>query len=229
MRRVLACAFPFLVACSHEPPPQAWPAGEYCVLRDAERCPKATNGVFEEGQIVIDNDNGMMLERSHGSSRRLEDNDNDGLLSLEVCCGSFEDTGEAFPNESFVVLAGGSLGAIQCPAGFTPGSVFIDAEDSEFLGDEADSYIAGNVGATTIEMNRNVDIAVCESGPNLGGVAMPDAWYCVIGGRGGCPEGFSSGSITSFDETSGNKNELTGTIGGITQLGAETNFPVCCY
>jgi len=52
--------------------------------------------------------------------------------------------------------------------------------------------------------------------------------YCVFGGRGGCPDGFSTGSITSYDESSGNINEITGTVGGITQPGASTSFPVCC-
>ncbi len=228
MRRVIA--FAFLFACSNPTPPQPWPAGEYCVLRDGG-CPRATNGVFEEGSIVIDTDSGMMLEGTHGSSKEHRDDDDDGLLSIEVCCGSFEDTGESFPNESFVVLAGGSAtGVVTCPANFTPGSVFIDAEDNESFGDDANSFVEGNVGASTITVQRNVDIIVCESGANLDGIEMPRASYCVFGGRGGtCPEGFSSGSITSYDEGSGNTNELTGTVGGITQPGARTSFPVCCY
>jgi hypothetical protein len=227
MRRVVALVF--LVACSNTPPPQAWPAGNYCVLRDEGSCPLATNGVFEEGSIVIDTDNGMMVERAHGASRRLEEDDHDGLLSIEVCCGTFSDAGESFPNESFVVLAGGSAtGAVSCPAGFTPGSVFIDAEDHEAFGDDAGSYIAGSVGASTITANRNVDIIVCESGSNLDGIEMPRASYCVFGGRGACPDGFSTGSITSYDESSGNTSEITGTVGGITQSGASTSFPVCC-
>ena len=228
MRRVIA--FVFLCACSNPLPPQPWPAGEYCVLRDAQSCPRATNGTFEEGQIVIDTDNGMMLDRPHGSSRESKQDEDDGLLSIEVCCGTFEDTGEAFPRESFVVLAGGSAtGQVLCPVGFTPGSVFIDAEDSEAFGDDAGSYITGIVGASTITAQRNVDVIVCEAGPTLDGFEMPRANYCVFGGRGGCPEGFSSGSITTYDEASGNTNELTGTVGGITQPGASTQFPVCCY
>jgi hypothetical protein len=227
MRGVLA--FAFLFACSHETPPQAWPAGDYCVLRDGASCPKATNGTFEKGSIVIDTDNGMMLDRSHGASKQTSEDKQDGLLSIEVCCGSFDDTGEPFPNESFVVLAGGSAGgAVSCPAGFTPGSVFIDAEDSEAFGDDAGSYIMGSVGASTITVQRNVDVIVCESGSNLDGIEMPRASYCVFGGRGACPEDFSSGSITTYDEGSGNTNEITGTVGGITQTGASTTFPVCC-
>lgn len=223
-------AFVFLVACSNPPPPQAWPAGNYCVLRDGPSCPRATNGTFEEGAIVIDTDDGMLLQRSHGASHRTSEDEQDGLLSIEVCCGTFDDTGEAFPPESFVVLAGGSgAGAVSCPAGFTPGSVYIDAEDSEVFGDDADSHVIGNVGATTITMNRNVDIIVCEAGPNLDGAEMPRAPYCVFGGRGGCPDGFSSGSMETYDETSNNMGEITGTVGGITQPGAETSFPVCCY
>lgn len=226
MRRVFALVF--LFACNTAPPPQAWPAGNYCVLRDGGSCPRATNGEFQEGSIVIDTDAGMQLRGSHGASR--ETDQQDGLLSIEVCCGTFDDTGEAFPPESFVVLAGGvGAGAVSCPVGFTPGSVYIDAEDTEVFGDYANSSVSGSVGATTITVNRNVDMIVCESGANLGGVAMPRASYCVFGGRGGCPEGFSSGVIESYDETSGNKNELTGTVGGVTQQGAATTFPVCCY
>lgn len=222
------CAF--LVACSSAPPPQAWPAGEYCVLRDGPTCPRATNGQFEEGSIVIDTDNGMSLVPSHGASSEARENDNDGLLSIEVCCGSFADTGEAFPNASFVVLAGGSVtDGVSCPVGFTPGSVYIDAEDSEVFGDDAGSYVSGVTGASTIAGNRNVDIIVCEAGPDLGGKDMPWAPYCVFAGRDGCPAGFSDGSITSYDESEGNTDEITGTVGGIAQHGASTYFPVCCY
>ena len=228
MRRVLAAVF--LFACSNPPPPQAWPAGNYCVLRDGPSCPRATNGTFEKGSIVIDTDNGMSLERPYGASKESSSDEQDGLLSIEVCCGTFSDEGEAFPAESFVVLAGGSVTAtVSCPAGFTPGSVYIDAEDSEAFGDNADSHIIGNVGASTITDRRNVDVVVCEAGANLDGFEMPDASYCVIGGRAGCPIGFSAGKITSYDEASGNTNELTGTVGGITQPGASTSFPVCCY
>jgi len=229
MRRVIA--FSVLYACSSPLPPQPWPAGSYCVLRDGERCPRATNGEFEPGQIVIDTDNGMTLDGAHGSSRQLRDDDNDGLLSIEVCCGTFEDAGEAFPRESFVVLAGGTPGgAVSCPAGFTPGSVFVDAEDTEALGDDAESHTTGIVGATTITVQRNVDLIVCESGPSLDGFEMPRANYCVFGGRGeSCPAGFARGVMTTYDEASGNTNELTGTVGGITQPGASTEFPVCCY
>lgn len=228
MRGVFAAVF--LVACSNPLPPQPWPAGNYCVLRDGARCPSATNGTFEEGSIIIDSDEGFVLERSHGSSGRWSEDDNDGILAIEVCCGTFTDTGEAFPNESFVVIAGGApAGAAACPRGFTPGSVYIDAEDSEVFGDNADSQIIGSTGATTITMNRNVDIIVCEAGPDLDGVEMPRANYCVFGGRGSCPQGFSSGTMTTYDETTNNMNELTGTCGGIGQRGAETSFPVCCY
>jgi hypothetical protein len=216
-----------LIACSNAPPPQAWPAGNYCVLRDEGSCPLATNGVFEEGSIVIDTDNGMVVERAHGASNKLREDAQDGLLSIEVCCGIFDDTGASFPNESFVVLAGGSATA-SCPAGFTPGSVFIDAEDHEAFGDDAGSYVAGNVGASTITVNRNVDIMVCQAGSSLDGIEMPRASYCVFGGPGGCPDGFLEGSITSYDEASGNTNEITGSVGGITQSGASTTFPVCC-
>ena len=227
MRRVLALVF--LFACSNPPPPQAWPAGEYCVLRDGSGCPRATNGEFQKGSIVIDTDNGMSLERPHGASRESADDDDDGLLSIEVCCGSFSDEGEVFPREPFVVLAGGSAtGAVLCPAGFTPGSVYIDAEDTEAFGDDAGSYISGSVGASTITDRRNVDIIVCEAGPNLDGFEMPNAPYCVFGGRDGCPIGFSAGRITTYDEASGNTNELAGTVGGISQAGASTSFPVCC-
>lgn len=223
-------AFALATACSNPAPPQAWPAGEYCVLRDADNCPRATNGVFEEGSIVIDTDNGMVLDGPYGASRELRDDDQDGLLSIEVCCGSFTDTGEAFPNETFVVLAGGAVGEmVSCPAGFTLGSVFIDAEDSEAFGDNADSFVTGNVGASTIAGVLNVDVIVCEAGPDLDGIEMPRASYCVFGGRGACPDGFSSGSITTYDESSGNTNEILGTVGGITQQGATTSFPVCCY
>jgi hypothetical protein len=230
MRGLIACAF--LIACSSAPPPQAWPAGDYCVLRDGPTCPRATNGRFEQGSIVIDTDNGVTFARSHGASREIDsgDDDDDGLLSIEVCCGSFTDTGEAFPAESFVVLAGGSVTeGVSCPVGFTPGSVFIDAEDYETFGDNADSFVTGSVGASTIAANRNVDIIVCESSAVLAGAEMPRAPYCVFGGFGGCPDGFSSGSITTYDESSGNIDELTGAVGGISQSGASTRFPICCY
>jgi len=225
MRRVLALVF--LFACSNPPPPQAWPAGNYCVLRDGS-CPRATNGVFEKGSIVIDTDDGFMFSGAHGSSKQGTEDKNDGLLSIEVCCGTFDDTGASFPKESFVVLAGGTVDAPSCPKGFTAGSVFIDAEDDEVFGDDADSTIAGNVGASAITVNRNVDIMVCEAGPALDGFDMPRASYCVLAGRDGCPEGFSMGTIESYDETSGNKNEITGTVGSIAQRGASTTFPVCC-
>lgn len=227
MRGVLVLAM--LIGCSNDPPPQAWPAGEYCVLRDGDACPRATNGVFEEGSIVIDTDNGVVLSRAHGASSELR-NQNDGLLSLEVCCGTFSDNGAPFPNEPFAVLAGGDPGGVvSCPDGFTAGSVFIDAEDSEFLGDDADSHVTGNVGASTIAVNNNVDIIVCESTPDLPGREMPRASYCVFGGAGGCPSAFSSGSITTYDEASNNTDELSGTVGGITQEAASTRFPICCY
>ena len=225
-----AFAVMFLVACGSPLPPQPWPAGNYCVLRDGGSCPQATNGTFEEGAIVIDTDEGLLLQGAHGASHRSSEDDRDALLSIEVCCGTFTDEGEAFPPASFVVLAGGSAGgAVSCPRGFTPGSVFVDAEDSEFLGDDADSHLVGSTGATTITVNQNVDIIVCESNPNLTGVEMPRAHYCVFGGGYECPDGFSSGSMTTYDETTNNMNELTGTVGGITQCGAETDFPVFCY
>ncbi len=229
MRGLIACLF--LIACSNGPGPQAWPAGEYCVLRDGPSCPRATNGTFEKGSIVIDTDSGMSFDREHGASRELDDNDNDGLLSLEVCCGAFRDTGEAFPAEPFVVLAGGSaIDGGSCPIGFTPGSVFVDAEDNETFGDDADSYVSGNVGASATVANLNVDIVVCESTGALTGIEMPHASYCVFGGPGAaCPDGFSRGSVTTYDEASGNANEITGTAGGIYQSGASTVFPICCY
>jgi hypothetical protein len=227
MRRIFVLAF--VVACSNAPPPQAWPAGDYCVLRDGDACPRATNGLFQEGSIVIDTDNGVVFHRSHGASTELR-GENDGLLSLELCCGSFSDAGASFPNESFVVLAGGSVpDAVSCPAGFTPGSVFIDAEDNELFGDNADSRTMGNVGASTITMNNNVDVIVCQAGPGVEGAEMPRAPYCVFGGGGPCPSGFSVGAITTYDEASGNTDAITGTVGGITQEAASTTFPVCCY
>lgn len=227
MRRVLM--FAFLLGCSNDLPPQAWPAGDYCVLRDGDSCPRATNGTFEKGSIVIDTDNGVAFNRVHGASSELRDKE-DGLLSLEVCCGSFTDTGAPFPNEPFAVLAGGDPTAtVSCPAGFTAGAVFIDAEDSEVFGDNADSYTMGNVGASTIVMNNNVDIIVCESTPDLQGLEMPRGSYCVFAGSGGCPSEFSSGSITTYDEASGNTDAISGTVGGITQGEASTTFPMCCY
>lgn len=227
MRGVLAIAL--LVGCSNAPKPQAWPAGDYCVLRDGGSCPQATNGTFAKGQIVIDTDNGITFQREHGASQQLNDSNHDGLLSLEVCCGSFTEAGEAFPNEPFVVLAGASASGYACPTGFTPGNVYIDAEDAEVFGDNADSYVTGNVGASGIAGNRNVNLVVCESPVDLTGVDMPDASYCVFAGRTGCPTGFSTGSITTYDESSGNTDAIMGTVGGITQGGASTNFPICCY
>lgn len=215
-------------ACGSSDPPPDWPEGSYCVLR-AGGCPRAHNGDFVEGTILIDTDDeGADISGAEDSGSSTPGGP-DMLARLELCCGDFGPSAVDFPDDSFVLPAGGTVFEPTCPDGFADGKVFIDAEDPEFIGEDADTHLEGQTGGAAITDAGNLDILTCESTPDLAGDLMPEGHYCVFGGDGGsCPHGMAEGIFVTDDEDSGNIDELTGETGGIMQAESTTTFPFCC-
>jgi len=203
-----------------------WPEGSYCVLRARDSCPVAANGDFLEGAIVIDTDDdgGDMSSADVSGASSAGGGEH---ARLELCCGDFAPSGASFPAEPFALLAGGSTSEPLCPPDFTPGRVFIDAEDEE-LGEDADSRVEGVVGAAARTAAGNIEMIVCESSPLLVG-ELPRAGYCLFAGDADqCPQGFADGVLISDDEDSGNTDAIEGEVGGISQMNSTTYFPLCC-
>ncbi len=203
-----------------------WPEGSYCVLRARDGCPRAANGDFLEGTIVIDTDD----DGGDDSSAEVTGATTAGggeHARLELCCGDFAPSAASFPPEPFALVAGGSPVDPQCPPDFAPGRVFIDAEDEE-LGEDADSRTEGTVGASGRTAAGNIEMYTCGSTPLLFG-ELPPGGYCLFAGDAErCPTGFADGLLVTDDEDSGNTDALEGAVGGISQADSTTFFPMCC-
>jgi hypothetical protein len=225
MTRLLA---PLLcLACTSPDPISEWPEGSYCVLRPRGDCPRAANGDFLPGTIVIDTDD-LSGDLSQSNEAGASTAGGGQHARLELCCGDFGPSSAAFPPDSYAIVAGGSYADPLCPSGFAHGNVFIDAEDDELIGEDASSYVEGSVGASSIVTGGNVEIHVCESSPASDGI-WPEGRFCVFAGDGEtCPAEFRDGPVVTDDEDEGNIDALTGEVGGIWQEGSTTYFPVCC-
>lgn len=215
-------------ACGSSEPPPDWPEGSYCVLREGS-CPRAHNGDFVQGTILIDTDDeGADISAAEGAGSSTPGGPST-LARLQLCCGDFGPSAVDFPADSFALPAGGTQFEPTCPADFAEGEVFIDAEDDAVIGEDADTHLEGASGGASLTDAGNLSLLTCESTPGLPGDLMPEGHYCVFGGDGGsCPAGMDEGIFVTDDEDSGNIDMLTGEVGGITQADSTTTFPFCC-
>jgi hypothetical protein len=226
LRPSVLVALSAALGCGSSRPIPEWPEGSYCVLRARGSCPRAVNGDFLEGAIVIDTDdeNGDLSSADGAAASSAGNGEH---ARLELCCGDFGPSSVAFSDEPFAVVAGGSTVEPLCPPDFAPGRVFIDAEDNDF-GEDPDSRVEGAVGAAGRTAAGNIEMFVCESSPLSGG-ELPPAGYCLFAGDGNqCPRGFADGILITDDEDSGNTDALEGEVGGISQMNSTTYFPLCC-
>ncbi len=215
-------------ACGSSEPPADWPEGSYCVLRDGA-CPRAANGDFVQGTILIDTDNeGADISAADGAVGSSTPGGPEELARLQLCCGSFGPSELDFPADHFALPAGGTQFEPACPDAFAEGEVFIDAEDDS-LGEDADTSLEGQTGGAALTDAGNLSLLTCESTPDLAGDLMPEGHYCVFAGDDEvCPPGMEDGLFVTDDEDSGNIDMLTGEVGGITQADSTTFFPFCC-
>lgn len=225
-RPLVLVLFVAALGCGSSEPIPEWPEGSYCVLRARGSCPRAANGDFSEGTVVIDTDD-EGGDSSSADGAAASSAGNGEHARLELCCGDFAPASVEFSGEPFAVVAGGSVEDPLCPRDFAPGRVFIDAEDND-LGEDPDSHTEGVTGSATRTAAGNIELFVCESSPVAAG-ELPFGGYCLFAGDGNeCPAGFGDGIVITDDEDSGNTDAVEGEIGGISQSGSTTYFPLCC-
>src|SRR5689334_15100150 len=146
LMRTLLAVLLLAAACGSSESPPDWPEGSYCVLR-AGSCPRAHNGDFVQGTLVIDTDNeGADISAADGEVGSSPPGGTDTLARLQLCCGDFGPSAVDFPGDAFALPAGGTQFDPTCPDAFGEGEVFIDAEDDAVIGEDADTHIEGASG-----------------------------------------------------------------------------------